>query len=243
YGRLNYQWINQTGRIEAPLVREGDRLVPMAWSDALRRLLEAANRASGSVQSVVSPFAANEELGALRRLADALGGGSGVFRVQTGEKVVLAGYPKLALREDRAANVRGAELMGYRRSGDGTGKGGLDDAARHDGVLLVLGDDLDDAAADFGRNAKLFVYIGQVLGEAARNADFVLPATTFAEMEGSFTNVNDRVQRFWPALQVPGMARPAWQIIGVLLAGLKESAVPARPGDAFAALAEVSAAF
>jgi predicted molibdopterin-dependent oxidoreductase YjgC len=110
-------------------------------------------------------------------------------------------------------------------------------------VLLVLGDDLADAPADFGRKAGLFVYIGQVLGDAARNADFVLPATTFAEMEGTFTNVNDRVQRFWPALQVPGMARPAWQIIGVLLAGLRSVAAPARPADAFSALADVSAEF
>ncbi|HET7322368.1 MAG TPA: molybdopterin-dependent oxidoreductase, partial [Longimicrobiaceae bacterium] len=74
-------------------------------------------------------------------------------------------------------------------------------------------------------------------------AHFVLPATTFAEMEGTFTNVNRRVQRFWPALQVPGMARPAWQILGVLLAGLKGGAVPATPAQAFSGLGELRAEF
>ncbi|MEX0911953.1 MAG: 2Fe-2S iron-sulfur cluster-binding protein [Gemmatimonadota bacterium] len=243
YGRLNYQWINRTGRMEAPLVREGDRLVPMSWSDALLRLVEAARGARGGVRSVVSPFSSNEDLGAIRRLADALGGGDGVFRVERGEEVVLPGFSQLALREDRAANVRGAELLGFSRAGDERGEGGLEDAARQDGVLLVLGDDLDDAPADFGTGAELFVYIGHVMGEAARNADFVLPCTTFAEMEGSFTNLNSRAQRFWPALHVPGMSRPAWQIIGVLLAGLQEAAAPAKPGDAFEALGSLSPAF
>jgi len=243
FGRLNYQWINRTGRVEAPLVREGDRLVPMSWSEALLRLVDAARDVSGDVRSVVSPFSPNEDLAALRRLSDALGGGSGVFRVETGEEVVLPGFPQLALREDRAANVRGAELLGFARAGDAQGEGGLESAARHTGVLLVLGDDLDDAAADFGRDASLFVYIGQVLGEAARNAHFVFPCTTFAEMEGSFTNVNEHVQRFWPALQVPGMARPAWQIIGVALSGLREVSAPATPAEAFGFLGEFEPRF
>lgn len=245
FGRLNYGWINRSGRIEAPLVREGDRLVPVSWSDTLVRLLDAVRqvRAKGAVEAVVSPFASNEDLGAVRRLIDALGGGRGVFRTEVGEEVVLPGYPKLALRTDRAANVRGAELLGYERTGDEMGSGGLDDVAAATGVVVVLGDDLDDAGADFGHSSELFIYLGHVLGDAARNADFVLPITTFAEMEGTFTNVNSRVQRFWPALQVPGMSRPAWQILGVLLAGLLETAAPARPGEAFAALAETRPEF
>jgi NADH-quinone oxidoreductase subunit G len=243
YGRLNYQWINRVGRIEAPLVREGDRLVPMSWSDALRRLADAARGLAGEVRAVASPFMANEDLGGLRRLMDALGGSQGVFRVEVGEEVVLPGFPQLALRPERAANVRGAQLLGFTRVGNDEGEGGLEEVAGHQGVVLALGDDLSDVQDDFGARASLFVYIGHVLSPAARNAHFVLPATTFAEMEGSFTNVDFRVQRFWPALQVPGMSRPAWQILGVLLAGLQEVAAPATPADAFAVLGEIRPEF
>jgi NADH-quinone oxidoreductase subunit G len=243
YGRLNYSWINRTGRIEAPLVRDGDRHISSSWSDALIRLAEIAREAAGGVHAVVSPFASNEDLGALRRVMNALGSGEGVFRSEKGEEVPCPGFPQLALREDRAANVRGAELFGFTRVGDDAGRGGLEAAAAHTGVLLVMGDDLTDAPDDFGASASLFIYVGQVLGAAARNAHFVLPATTFAEMEGTFTNVNHRVQRFWPALQVPGMARPAWQVLGVLLAGMEGVNAPATAANAFEVLGELRAEF
>ena len=243
YGRLNYQWINKTGRVEAPLVREGGKHVPMSWSDALLRLADACRDVSGDVRALVSPFASNEDMGALRALADTLGGGAGAFRVETGDKVVLPGFPQLALREDRAANVRGAELLGFDRVGDADGTGGLAELAGHDGVLVVLGDDLVDAPEDFGQNARLFIYIGQVADGAARNAHFILPSTTFAEMEGTFTNVDYRVQRFWPALTVNGMSRPAWQIIGVLIAGLRGVQAPMSPADAFGGLVDYSSEY
>ncbi|MDP9349282.1 MAG: molybdopterin-dependent oxidoreductase, partial [Gemmatimonadota bacterium] len=136
-----------------------------------------------------------------------------------------------------------AQLLGFTRGGGPDATGGLEEAAAHTGMLFVLGDELKDAPADFGRNASLFVYVGHFLSPAARNAHVVLPATIFAEMEGSFTNVQRRVQRFWPALQVPGMARPAWQILGVLHAGITGEDVPATPADAFALLGGIRAEF
>src|SRR5206468_4065094 len=195
--------------IEAPLVKDGDRHLSVSWSQALTRLADALRGATGGARAVVSPFASNEDLGALRRVMEAVGGGGGVFRVETGAEVELPGFPALKLRTDRAANVAGAEVFGFRRAGGADGRGGLDEPAGHGGVLFVLGDELVDAPAGFGSSAKLFVYVGQFASPAARNAHFVLPAATFAEMEGTFTNVQRRVQRFLPALQVPGMARPA----------------------------------
>jgi NADH-quinone oxidoreductase subunit G len=243
YGRLNYHWINRGGRIEAPLVRDGDRLVPSSWSDALVRLADALRGASDGARAVVSPFMANEDIGLLRRMMEGVGGGTGIFRCETGDEVELPGFPQLKLRRDRAANVAGVELFGFTRAGNGDGLGGLEDAAGHTGVLFVLGDELADAPADFGRNASLYIYVGHFLNPAARNAHFILPATTFAEMEGTFTNVNRRVQRFWPAMQVPGMSRPAWQILGVLHAGVLNSTAPGTPADAFAVLGEVRPEF
>ncbi len=239
YGRHNYQWMNRGNRIEAPMVRRDGKLVAVSWSEAMRTLADTLGKGSHAVRAVVSPFLSNEDMGALRRVMETMGGGDGVYRVETGEEAELPGFPTLKLRRDRAANGVGAELFGYRRAGGDDGTGGLDDLAGHDDVLFVAGDEIQDAPTTFGEKAAVFVYLGHALSDATRNADVVLPATSFAEMEGTFTNYERRIQRFLPALQGPGMSRPIWQILGVLLAGISEKAAPATIDDAFDALAEV----
>ena len=51
------------------------------------------------------------------------------------------------------------------------------------------------------------------LTETAKLADVVLPATSFAEKDGSFTNTERRVQRVRKTLDPPGEARADWQIL------------------------------
>jgi hypothetical protein len=52
-------------------------------------------------------------------------------------------------------------------------------------------------------------------------------------------NVQGRVQRFWPALQPPPLARPAWQVLSVLLAGLGDGTPVTTAGAAFLRVAEL----
>lgn len=54
------------------------------------------------------------------------------------------------------------------------------------------------------------------LTETAQLADVVLPTVTFAEREGTFTNMAMTVQRLNKAIQPVGEARPDWQIICAL---------------------------
>jgi formate dehydrogenase major subunit len=54
------------------------------------------------------------------------------------------------------------------------------------------------------------------LTETAQMADVVLPAASFAESEGTFTNTERRVQRVRKAVSPPGEAREDWRIIAEL---------------------------
>lgn len=56
------------------------------------------------------------------------------------------------------------------------------------------------------------------LSETARLADVVLPATCFAEKEGTFTNTERKVQRVRKAVEPPGQARDDWHILSDLAA-------------------------
>jgi NADH-quinone oxidoreductase subunit G len=236
YGRHRYEWMNVRDRVEAPLVRGADgQLLATSWQKAVLALVERlrAARGTGAAVTVIgSPFHGNEDNGMLARLAALIGSPDLVFSSErAADEVVLPGFDKLARRRDLAANVRGLQVLGFTRAE------GRIDAGR--GIVIVLGDDLPDEAADFALGADLFVAVTAQAGAAVRGADFVLPTTTFAETEGTFTNHAGRVQRFWPALQPPPLARPAWQILGVLIAGLDDSTTaPATAGDAFLRLGD-----
>ena len=244
YGRYRYEWINRSDRIEAPLVRRGDRLTAAGWHDTVLELVDRLRKLKGApIRVIGSPFLGTEDNGLLARLAAVLGGtAAATYRSGRAEdEVGCPGFPALARRRDLAANVRGLDALGFARVGDDDGRGGIE--PQTGGVLVVMGDALADVPSEFGAGMDLFVVLGHVLTHAARNADFVLPVTTFAEQEGTFTNHAGRVQRFWPAVQPPPLARPAWQVLGVLLAGLDDADAPADAGSAFLRIAELYDAF
>jgi formate dehydrogenase alpha subunit len=59
------------------------------------------------------------------------------------------------------------------------------------------------------------------LTNTARLADVVLPAASFAEVDGTFTNSERRVQRVRKAVDPPGQAKPDWVIFSELATRLE----------------------
>ena len=240
YGRSRYEWLNRGDRLEVPVMNAEGRNTAMSWTTALEALqVRIGALGKSSVKAVVSPFWSNEDLGAVSRLVETLGGGSIVFRsARAEEEVVLQGYEGLARRKALAPNGHGAELLGCTRVGDDLGQGGLEDLMDHEGVVLVLGDALDDQPEDFAPNAGLVLYLGAYTSSALASVDFQLPVTTFAEQEGTFTNHAGRVQRFWPALSGAGAARPAWLVLGALVGALQGEDGPNTAEKAFDLVAQ-----
>jgi len=233
-GRLDYKWLSPATRIEAPLVRHGDKLSAVDWESAIRA---AATTLGGArVVALVSPMLSNESLHLAARVV-AKTGGTGVFRVRTGPEAPLEGVPDLALRTERAANVKGAELLGFTKSASP-----LDTLASGD-VLLVIGETLTAADAPALARAGKVIVIGTSLPDEARGATVALPSSTMAEEEGTFTNLRGRVQRYMQATAAPGMTRPAWWILADLLTQLGEPTATFLASEVFAALAASHPAF
>ncbi len=63
------------------------------------------------------------------------------------------------------------------------------------------------------RQLDFFVVQDIFLSETARLAQVVLPAATFAEKDGTFTNTERRVQRIRKAIEPVGDSKPDWWII------------------------------
>ncbi|MGH7674573.1 MAG: molybdopterin-dependent oxidoreductase, partial [Gemmatimonadales bacterium] len=234
HGRMHYRWLNRGDRIEAPLVRQpgsaaGYRAVD--WDEALERARGILRGATGRAVALVSPGASTEALFLARR---ALAGfdWTGAFQLVMGDEAPLPGVPNLALRAERAPNVAGAELVGYTRDFDAALE-----AAAGAAVVLVLDD--PSAAA---RTAGAVIYLGSVAPPTWEGSEpaIVLPIANVAEEEGTFVSRDGRVQRYLQAKPAPGMARPAWWVLGEL----GESAErPASAADAFGRLAGTMDAF
>lgn len=75
------------------------------------------------------------------------------------------------------------------------------------------------------------------LTETARLADVVLPAASFAETEGTFTNTERRVLLVRKAIDPPGEARPDWEILCDLSTRM---GYPMRYPDAAAIMDEIA---
>jgi NADH-quinone oxidoreductase subunit G len=231
HGRLDYRWMNRGDRIEAPLVRQDGTLVAADWDEAVRRAAELLAGAGGDVVVLASPRASTEAL----YLARAVAGSAfrGAFRVErVREEHPLPGVPGLALRGERAPNVKGAETLGYvERFAERVAE------LRRAGVVLVLDDPLDGVTADALGAAPHVIYVGTTLPDAARGATVVLPTTNVAEEDGTFVNRDGRVQRYFQARSGPGMARPAWWALGEVRAALGRGEPLASSAEAFALLA------
>jgi predicted molibdopterin-dependent oxidoreductase YjgC len=82
----------------------------------------------------------------------------------------------------------------------------------------VLGSDNPDVMQVRQTLSKLeFLVVQDVfVNETAEYAHVILPASTFAEKDGTFTNTERRVQRVRTAIQPVGSTRPDLQIIGLL---------------------------
>ena len=213
HGRLNYRWMNRADRVEEPLVRQAGVLAKTDWETALR---SAALLAGKRAFVLASPNLSNEALFLLGKLARKTSG-AGAFRVNQGPEAPLPGVEDLALRSDRAANVKGAEMAGFRRSDNPLS------AMQAGDVLIVADEELTDSDASAAAKAGAVLVIGTTLPAWARHgANVVLPIANCVEEEGTFTNLRGRVQRFLQAKAAPGSARPSFFVLGDLLAAMGE---------------------
>ncbi|MGB7419907.1 MAG: molybdopterin-dependent oxidoreductase, partial [Erythrobacter sp.] len=80
-------------------------------------------------------------------------------------------------------------------------------------VLLSLGADEMDYAP-FADSLK--VYIGHHGDRGAHAADIILPAASYAEKDGTYVNLEGRVQYAEKAVFAPGDAREDWTILRAL---------------------------
>jgi NADH-quinone oxidoreductase subunit G len=222
-GRYGYKFIDEPTRLVQPQIKKSNEFEPLHWNDAIRevvsRLMEAKKARLNSVVVIASPQLTNEDLFLMRKLfgfdLDLL---QIDFRVP--DRNATAGDSFL-LQADRNPNTRGAEAILLEEGGfslpqliESPGNQGFE-------LLYVCEQDLtaklgEDQAHKFINQFEFVIYQGSNENATSSLANLVLPAATYAEVEGTFTNFEGRVQKIIPAVEPLGESLPPWQIMNSL---------------------------
>src|SRR4051812_46334972 len=210
------------------MVRSGGALATADWD---RAVAAAGSLLAGKRAFVLaSPRLPNETLYLLSQVMST--NGAGAFRVQQGEEAPLPGVKGLARRKDLAANVKGAELFGFKRADNPLS------SLQQGDVLIVADEELAGAEAPEVAKASAVIVIGTTLPPWAKHiASVVLPIANMTEEAGTYTNVEGRVQRFLQAKAAPGFARPSWSVASDVLQSAGGKGGHMLASDAFTAVA------
>jgi NADH-quinone oxidoreductase subunit G len=210
-GRLGYHYSNARERFLHPQARRNGTLTPLSWGEAipeLRRALTAAvEKNAGGVVGVFSPFLTCEEAYLLARFLKGL---SGEARLALGPVPVVGQddtYPKdrkgnpvepvrFTIRAEKCPNRRGVEEVLRHFQGEVIG---FDDVLRSAGegnvhaLYLAAGYPPRGgwiSAEQAETLAKVSLVVCQDLfpSPASDKAHYVLPASSFAEKDGTFVN-------------------------------------------------------
>ena len=169
-------------------------------------------------------------------------GGDGSFRAA--DLLVKTGHAGRAnnglIPVWRNGNTQGAWEMGFRPAADLAGV--LQGAAS----VLIAGADPagDDPQLAEALGSADFVVVQDIfLTETAKQADLVLPAQAFTEREGTYTNGERRVQRFYPAVPPLSGTLPDFAITARIGNTMKVNLPGDSPTAVFSDLAETMQAF
>lgn len=161
------------------------------------------------------PKAAADALKSAERPAIIVGGGALAVDGVHGAALKLAEKYKLIRDGWNGFNVlhfsasrMGGLMLGYAQAG-----GIADIVAKKPKLAFFLGAD----EVDFTKFAKSFkVYVGHHGDKGAHAADVILPAAAYTEKDGTYVNLEGRVQRGSKAVFAPGDAREDWAIFRAL---------------------------
>jgi len=143
------------------------------------------------------------------------------------------------------SNSQGAIDLGVLPRQGGLGAQAMLDAAAKGelGTLYIVGEDPMTSYPDAEKveaalkGASFVVAQDLFLSPTAQAADVVLPAVSFAEKEGTFTNAERRIQRVRAGIKSPGEAKSDFAIFAALLKTLGAEGADLSPAEVYATLA------
>ncbi|MDQ2979597.1 MAG: 2Fe-2S iron-sulfur cluster-binding protein [Acidobacteriota bacterium] len=226
YGRFSSEKLNQREIEKAHGTEGNEAIVPSAVSEIateMRRTIDGAG--PSALFFLGSAHLSNEENFLLRKLADYLACPNRDVVVDLSRVRRMKSKTEWIEGNHAGANFAGAKDMGMSPLPGGYGLAEVLSGKTAPEIIFVadgtFGNAADDPAAVAAlRRARVLAVAGRNANALTRAADVLLPAASLAEREGTFTNVQGRVQKFDRAFLPKPPIRAAWELILLLAEAL-----------------------
>jgi len=226
---VNRYWMCDEGRLNTRYVASDRRIVK--GLGAVGEIAEAGKKLA--LAGIVSTYQTIEELWLFRKLMDAVRAPAvGFFTLTRGERQTFPGG--FAIEADKTPNRAYAEKLfgkeaveaGWRKVAEAL------EAGKVRGLVVVNGIPDFPMPPELMEAAKKaeFLAVSDVLqNPLAEQANVVIPACAWAEKDGTFMNVDGRVQRIRKGVEPPVAARPEvqWLQEALVVLGERSQAVSA----------------
>jgi NADH-quinone oxidoreductase subunit G len=202
YGRLTQYEKYNLNRVNEPMIKSNGKQEPVSWNDALK---EAATRLSkfkgDEIMIIGSAYATNEDDFVLSAFAKKVLKTDNLDFQTWKDDIFKDDFLKT---NDRMPNAAGAEFFGIMPTKYSVSLKDLADKINIGTIKAVYS--LDDDFEQYPElitafdSLELFILHANNHSELTEKADILLAASSFFESEGTWINIDGRVQHFEPVL-------------------------------------------
>ncbi|KUG25716.1 nadh-ubiquinone oxidoreductase chain g [hydrocarbon metagenome] len=210
-GRLNtFKFVNAESRIDGALIRENDETKKVSIDEGIYKAAQVLQKyKANQIAFVGSAFATCEDNFALAKFARENFSANHIdFIRYTDEN----DCDDILVRADKTPNSWGAENTGIKPGNNGLNLDAIFSEIKKGNIkALFVMEDNPAAISDDYKNAlnklECLVVLAVNENETTSLANIVLPASAYAEKNGTFVNFEGRVQRIKPAVVTQEMER------------------------------------
>lgn len=203
YGRLTqYKFVNEN-RILLPELISNNEKTTLTWEEANKKTAEFIKQYKhNEIMFIASPKATNEDNYLLQKFAKQIIKTHNIDFFNHFDKSFGDEFLRV---NEKSPNINGLESLDIDSGNIGISTEQLIEKINNKQIKLVyvMDDDLEDypEILDALANVETLIVHSHNHSRITDIANLILPSSTYAEVEGTFTNIDNRVQHFKPAIE------------------------------------------
>ncbi len=200
WGRLNtYKHINDSNlRVKSPIVlsEETDKQVEVGWDEAISRASSELNNLRGEILFIASAYSTLEDNYTLKKFANEIFKTENIVYIPNIDESF---EDELLKKADKTPNSNGLKLLGINPISDKHIESLKEGKFK---IIYLINDDISRIPEVNKIMKKIDISIMHlsIRNSIMEKAAVVFPESTYAEINGTFVNFQNRVQRIKPAV-------------------------------------------